>query len=48
MRDCRRLMAHDCFVVPTQVEKNARRISKSISLRATLFKSRRRQLELAR
>ena len=33
-------------IVPTQVDKNARRIKLSKSLRGTLLKPRRRQLEL--
>ena len=35
-------------VVPTQVEKNARGIGSSKSMRGTLSKPRRRQLELVR
>ena len=36
------------IVVPTQVERNERRISLSKLLHGTLFKPRRRQLELVR
>ena len=36
------------IIVRTQVERNARRISLSKSLRSTLFKPRRRQLVLVR
>ena len=36
----------EAYIVPTQVERNARRISYSKSLRGTLFKPRRHQLVL--